>query len=179
MGAPTTSWFGGMFSGGATVAALGELATPLLVARSGPAEDEFARRMLVASDGLEESDQLIELAGRLAQAHGAGVTLLHVTGHEHVMGHESAARTQRIEQQANSLEQMLGDASDVKILAGSARHVVAEAARIAKASLVVMSSRRLAGPRAIGSVSRRVVHQADCSVLLIPPEHQPAWARPG
>jgi nucleotide-binding universal stress UspA family protein len=33
-----------------------------------------------------------------------------------------------------------------------------------------MSSRRLRGPRALGSVSRRVVHQGPCSVLLAPQE---------
>jgi nucleotide-binding universal stress UspA family protein len=33
-----------------------------------------------------------------------------------------------------------------------------------------MGSRRLEGLRAMGSVSRRVVHQAHCSVLLVPPE---------
>jgi nucleotide-binding universal stress UspA family protein len=38
------------------------------------------------------------------------------------------------------------------------------------ASLVVMGSRRLDGLRSMGSVSRRVVHEAPCSVLLVPPE---------
>jgi nucleotide-binding universal stress UspA family protein len=53
---------------------------------------------------------------------------------------------------------------------GSPRTVILETARAAGAWLVVMSSRRLHGLRAIGSVSRRVVHGGDCSVLLIPPE---------
>jgi nucleotide-binding universal stress UspA family protein len=35
---------------------------------------------------------------------------------------------------------------------------------------VMMGSRRLGGLRAIGSVSRRVAHDAPCSVLLVPPE---------
>jgi nucleotide-binding universal stress UspA family protein len=48
--------------------------------------------------------------------------------------------------------------------------VITEGARDAQAHLIVMGSRRLHGPRAIGSVSRRVVHRAESSVLLIPPE---------
>ena len=35
---------------------------------------------------------------------------------------------------------------------------------------MVMGSRRLGGLKAIGSVSRRVAHDAHCSVLLVPPE---------
>jgi len=53
---------------------------------------------------------------------------------------------------------------------GRAGVVVVSAATAADASLVVMGSRRLEGLRAMGSVSRRVVHQARCSVLLVPPE---------
>jgi nucleotide-binding universal stress UspA family protein len=33
-----------------------------------------------------------------------------------------------------------------------------------------MGSRRLEGLKALGSVSRRVVHEAHCSVMLMPPE---------
>ena len=41
-----------------------------------------------------------------------------------------------------------------------------------------MSSRRLAGLRTIGSVSRPVVAHARCSVLLVPPEMLAAEQRP-
>ena len=53
---------------------------------------------------------------------------------------------------------------------GTAWDVITEQAKEADVSLVVMGTRRLAGVRAIGSVSRRVVHEAACSVLLIPPD---------
>ncbi len=33
-----------------------------------------------------------------------------------------------------------------------------------------MSSRRRSGLSMLGSVSRRVVHHGDCSVLLVPPD---------
>jgi nucleotide-binding universal stress UspA family protein len=37
-------------------------------------------------------------------------------------------------------------------------------------SLIVAGCRRREGLKAIGSVSREVVHEAGCSVLLLPPE---------
>jgi nucleotide-binding universal stress UspA family protein len=58
----------------------------------------------------------------------------------------------------------------VVIKSGRAAAVIVSAAAAARASLVVMGSRRLDGLRAMGSVSRRVAHQARCSVLLVPPE---------
>lgn len=165
MGAPTTSWPGGIFGGGPTAAALGSLITPLLVARPVPDGAGAGGPILVASDGLEGSDQLVEFAGRLARARGASVHLLHAAGHE------SGKRDDRIAEQAGRLELALGGSSSVAIEAGSARTVIAETARTLDAPLVVMSSRRLHGPLTIGSVSRHVVHRAGCSVLLVPPEH--------
>lgn len=161
MGAPTTPWFGGMFTGGATVAALGSLPAPLLVGRPVPGE----HHILVASDGLDGSDQLVELAGRLARAQGSATTLLHA------VGHESGVIRQRIDEQLGKLQAAAGATSDVLFEAGSPRTVILETAQAAGASLVVMSSRRLEGLRTIGSVSRRVVHKAHCSVLLVPPEY--------
>jgi nucleotide-binding universal stress UspA family protein len=164
MGAPATSWFGGLFTGGVAVAAEGSFTTPLLLARSIPSERRADPCFLVASDALEGSDELVELAGRLARAQGASVILLHA------IGRESGARRRRIEEQARGLQQAVGGASEFRLEAGSARTVIVETASAAGASLVVMSSRRLRGLRAVGSVSRRVVHQGGCSVLLMPPE---------
>src|SRR6266566_3846568 len=60
--------------------------------------------------------------------------------------------------------------SELVVEPGRAADVIKSAAAAADASLLVMGSRRLDGLRAMGSVSRRVVHQARCSVLLVPPE---------
>ena len=168
MGAPATSWFGGMFTGGVAVAAEGSFTTPLLLARSRPSGQHYSgHRIVVASDGLDGSDELVELAGQLARAQGASVILLHATGLE-----SGAARhhiRSRIQEQARRLQLTVDGASD-RLENGSARTVIVETASAVGASLVVMSSRRLTGLRAIGSVSRRVVHQGHCSVLLMPPE---------
>jgi nucleotide-binding universal stress UspA family protein len=165
MGAPATSWLGGMLIGGVTVAALGSFTTPLLAARSISAGHDFARSIVVASDGLEGSDDLVDLALRLVHTKGTHVTLVHAIE----VG--SRAQADRIDEQARRLELAVADRSEVRVQAGSARRVIVEAAKSSKASLVVMGSRRLGGLRALGSVSRRVVHEAHCSVLLLPPEH--------
>jgi nucleotide-binding universal stress UspA family protein len=165
MGAPTTPWPAGMFGGGPTAAAVGSLITPLLAARSFPSLDSVGGPIVVASDGLVGSDRLVEFATRLGHAGGSSVHLLHAAGHR------SAKRRERIAEQARTLERTLGGASSVKIASGSARAIITGTARELNAHLVVMSSRRLHGPLAIGSVSRQVVHKAACSVLLVPHEH--------
>ncbi len=95
------------------------------------------------------------------------MTLVHALGHEGVP-HRHHTR-ERVEEQMGGLSKVVEGASE-KLESGSARTVIVETARAAGASLVVMSSRRLHGLLAIGSVSRRVVHGGHCSVLLVPPE---------
>jgi nucleotide-binding universal stress UspA family protein len=52
---------------------------------------------------------------------------------------------------------------------GPAHERIVAAARSQRASLVVLGSRGLRGIRALGSVSERVVHEAQCSVLIARP----------
>lgn len=176
IGAPAPSWFGAMLSGGVAAAAEASLSTPLLVYHltAGVASPP---RILVASDGRDESDGLVELAGELAEAEGAGVTLLHALGpasHAYLPRiHREANRLvlDRIQRQANRLALLTGRECDLRIVVGDARSLVVDTAHEVAASLIVMSSRRLQGLRTVGSVSRRVVHQAGCPVLLLPPEY--------
>jgi nucleotide-binding universal stress UspA family protein len=170
LGAPSTGWLGGIFRRGVAVTAEGSFTTPLLVARSVSTSEHFARRILIASDGLPDSDALVEFARGLARDHWADVVLLHA------IGLESKARRRRVEAQASRLQLALGGASEVRLEKGSARSMIVETAGAMDASLIVMSSRRLKGPRVIGSVSRRVVHEGHCSVLLVPPERLQVFA---
>ncbi len=165
LGAPTTSRLRGMFVAGVADTALGSFTTPLLVARSAPGGQQFGHRILVASDGREGSDELVELGHRLARARGAEMMLLHASGHE------SHARRERVEEQGRRLQPASGGGSEVRVEHGSPHDVIIATAESMGASLVVMGSRRLDGLRAIGSVSRQVVHEPPCSVLLVPPEH--------
>jgi nucleotide-binding universal stress UspA family protein len=171
LGAPANTWLRGLFVASVGDTALGSLVTPLLVARPTPAGQRFGDRILVASDCLEGSDELVELAGQLARAHGSSVILLHATGHEpHIRRDGVEEKARRLQEQSHSLQRRLGEASGVRRARGRAHDVIVEAAKSLEASLVLVGTRRLDGLRAVGSVSRRVAHEAHCSVLLVPPE---------
>jgi len=161
------SWLGGMLVGTVGYAALQSLSTPLLMARPTPKGLHFARRILIASDGLDGSDRVVELAGRLAREREAGVILLHADGAE------SPTRPPGIQAQADALESALPGRSEVVLEPGPARETIVETAGGMGASLIAIGSRLRDGLRALGSVSRRVVHDAPCSVLLVPPEDLP------
>jgi nucleotide-binding universal stress UspA family protein len=167
IGAPSTSWFEGMFAGGVAVAAETALSVPMLIARDAPEPGTLTGRIVIASDGSAQSDALADFGGRLALEHGSEVVLLHAPGAEH------GSRAERISEQAVRLRAALEQGCELIVREGNARTVILEGARSAGASLIVMSSRRLHGLRVIGSVSRRVVHQGHCPVLLLPPEGHP------
>jgi nucleotide-binding universal stress UspA family protein len=155
-------WIGEQFVGGVVSSALRSLPAPLLLARPAPQEQPFGRRIVLASDAGEGSDRLVEVGAALARRLGGGAMLVHA------VGVESKARPHRIERQVHALEATLADACEVHVEAGAAREVIVQIASSAQASLIVIGARRPDGPRVLGSVSERVVHDAPCSVLVIP-----------
>lgn len=171
LGAPASSWPARLLSVGVGDQAIGGFDNALLVARPQSDDRAFLDRIVVASDGLETSHALVDLAGRLAQPHASNVTLVHALGREPI----KRGRLREQEQTLQIQEQALARArppgtTELLIKQGRAGSVIVSAAAAAGASLVVMGSRRLDGLRALGRVSRRVAHQAGCSVLLVPPE---------
>jgi nucleotide-binding universal stress UspA family protein len=162
MGAPAMSWVGELLLGGVTSSALRSLPSPLLLARPAPSEQPFGRRVAVASDAQEGSDHLVDVGAALARRLGGGVMLVHA------VGVESKARPHRIERQVHVLEGAMADACEVHVEAGLAHEVIVQIARSAQASLIVIGGRRPGGLRALSSVSERVVHDASCSVLVMP-----------
>jgi len=160
LGAPAIqSWFGSIFMDSVTAVAEETLQTPLLISRAHEAwKGGAVRRLLVASDGLDSSDGLVELAERIARAQAAEVMLVHV------LGAETRAHPHRVERQAADL------GAELRVELGAPRNVIVDAARAFDASLILMGSCRLAGLRALGSVSRPVAQHAHCPVLLMPPE---------
>jgi len=170
LGAPAGSWLGGMLIGGVAAAALGQFDTPMLVARRSFTGSLRGGRILVASDGQEGSDRVVETAGRLGLGLGAQVTILNA------VAAESDVRPHQIQAQGRALERMLPGRSEVRVEPGRAADVIMEAAHSSDVAIAVLGSRRLGGVRALGSVSRRVAHDADCSVLLLPPQDSDAPA---
>ncbi|TMK97789.1 MAG: universal stress protein [Actinobacteria bacterium] len=172
IGAPASSWPAKLLSVGVGDKALGGFSTALLVARPLEVERRIGDRVVVASDGLEASHALIDLAGRLAHTSGSNVTLVHALGRESPIKRGRPREQERtLQEQERTLERTRASGTtELLVKPGRAGVVVVSTATAADASLVVMGSRRLEGLRAMGSVSRRVVHQARCSVLLVPPE---------
>ena len=80
IGAPATSLLGGMLIGSVATTALGQFTTPLLIVRGSSTGSLRGSRILVASDGDEDSDRIVELAGRLGLSRTRTVTLLHAVG---------------------------------------------------------------------------------------------------
>ncbi len=168
IGAPSSSWLGGLVIAGVGDSAVRDLRTPVLTAR--PCAEGLWRHVMIASDALDDSAPSTSVGGLLAGSRDARVTLLHAFSH-----HPQAER-ERVLAQAGALgEQGLRD-PDVVFRHGRAHEAIVELAELLDVSLVVQGSRRHGGLRALGSVSRRVVHEAGCSVLTVPPDANVALA---
>ncbi len=163
IGPPATSRLTGMIVGGVTAGALSRFTMPMLVVRRPFVDSLRTRQIIVASDGEEGSDHLVELASNLGQNQEAQVSLVNA------LGPESKINPQRIQAQGKALKRALPGAGEPHIEPGKAWDVILNAAKATDAALIVIGSRRLGGVRAFGSVSRRVVHKAPCAVLVVPP----------
>jgi nucleotide-binding universal stress UspA family protein len=171
LGAPASSWPAKLLSVGVGDQALGGFSHALLVGRPLEANRRLGDRIVVASDGSEASDALVDLAGRLARVRGADVTLVHALGRESpIKRGRPREQDGTLQEQERTLASRTSGATELVAKPGRAGAAIVSAANAADASLVVMGSRRLEGLRAMGSVSRRVAHQARCSVLLVPPD---------
>jgi nucleotide-binding universal stress UspA family protein len=120
----------------------------VLVARSAPDPDAFPREIVVGIDGSDEAERAFDVARRLAKRHHSTLRTVVAHGGKRVNLGEIANRHPRIEASAEG---------PVPALAGAA----------SSADLLVVGSRGLHGPRALGSVSERVAHEASCSVLVV------------
>lgn len=163
LGAPASSWLGGLVIAGVGDSALRELRTPVLTARASRSGG-VCRHVLIASDAEEDSAISDWLGGSLAGSHGSQVTLLHA------LSRRPRDAQARVLTQAEMLRGHGVEQPDIVLRHGRAHEVIVDVAERLAASMIVQGSRRRSGLRALGSVSRRVVHEAGCSVLTVPPD---------
>jgi nucleotide-binding universal stress UspA family protein len=164
LGAPAMSRLAHLLIGGVATGAAHALPASLLVARRPPAGAESLKRIIVASDALQPSERLVDFAMSLALERDAELLVLHAARAE------SRFQPTRIANQAARVAGALGERGRMEVEHGGATEVIVRKAGRERASLVVLSSRRVGGLRALGSVSERVVHAAPCSVLVMRPD---------
>jgi nucleotide-binding universal stress UspA family protein len=126
----------------------------VLVAR--PAPEGFPRRIVVGVDGSVESAAAYAAAHDLAERFGADLRALVAWGGKGANERLVAAITDGEHEDSRS--------APAEALSAAARD----------ADLVVVGSRGIHGPRALGSVSERVAHTAACSALVV---RLPVWQR--
>lgn len=134
----------------------------VLVARAAPDRELRPRRMVVGVDGSPRSVAAADVAAALAKRFDADLTTITGLGGK------------RVDPQAVSAAFPTSNVVDV----GPVDALV----RASKsADLVVVGSRGLHGLTALGSVSERVAHRADCSVLVVrsPTEDSETMGRVG
>jgi nucleotide-binding universal stress UspA family protein len=135
----------------------------VLIARE-PTANGFPGLIVHANDASPESRDAADVAGRLAARYGATAVTLHVgDSTDRGVADEAAALMSSSEMDPV-----------IRIEQGSPHRRIIEVADELGASLIVMGSRGRTGLAALGSVSERVVHRADCSVLIVRRPAHPA-----
>ena len=132
-----------------------------------------------ATDGSELADRALPYVKELALANGSRIVAVHANellrgrfGGAPLIADEPDVREQ-IERQVEELKAEGFDA-ELKVNSGTAdiAELVAYAAAQVDADLIVVGTHGHGGLRSavVGSVTRGLLHRADCPVLAIPPE---------
>ncbi len=148
LGGRHSSRFLGILLGDTATELLHDGACSVLIARPKPDRIWEPRTVVVGLDGSATALAALSITDELAARLGAAVEIVSAAGGQSVRP-EEAAWAERV------------DSWD------TAHPVAALVARSREADLVVVGSRGLHGPRALGSVSERVAHRAQCSVLVV------------
>lgn len=152
----------GIVRGSTASEAAHETEHPLLIARRPDDGGGFPGRILVASDGSPGSWAPLRVAAGLASAHDSELEVLHVVDGKHPDG------PREVESQLADVRELTGTEPRLSQPEGHPTTEIVDAAKSSEASLIVCGRRGLRGIKALGSVSERVVHHAECSVLLVP-----------
>jgi nucleotide-binding universal stress UspA family protein len=138
-----------------------EAERPLMIARE-PSGGGFLDTLLLATDGSEGSKAAAAAAGALVAAYGGKLEVLHVSD-----GKQSDSDAV-MEDELEEIERATGARPELSTVDGHPTDKIVEAAAERGTSLIVCGRRGLSGIKSLGSVSERVVHEAETSVLLVP-----------
>jgi nucleotide-binding universal stress UspA family protein len=143
-------------------------------------ETKSPRKVLVATDFSEASDEAIDRAIEMAKPSGAEVEIMHVlelaeafpfgtTYFDADIGALYADIDLQLSQRAERFRQA-GLACETKIVDGSASTEIAARGRTLGADLIVVGTHGRTGlaHAMLGSVAERVVRRASCPVLTVP-----------
>ncbi len=136
--------------------------------------------ILVALDGSEVSERVIQTLDNLALSKDAKVILCHVFLTPESEMELPADRPQpesstfsyfQLEKQLQSYQEKLSVTSQLELVTGDPAEEIIRLANIYKTDLIIIGSRGLMGMKRIvqGSVSSQVVEEANCSVLVVKP----------
>lgn len=136
------------------------------------------KNILVALDGLEIGERVIQTLDNLALSKDAKVLLCHVFPTPESEMELPADRPQpesptfsyfQIEKQLQSYQEKLSVTSELELVTGDPAEEIIRLANIYKTDLIIIGSRGLMGMKRIvqGSVSSQVVEEANCSVLVV------------
>lgn len=156
------SRLGGMMLGATATQLAHRAEIPLLIARRTIESDNFPQSILLATDGSKGSWAAARVATRLAKRRDAELRLVYVPDGRR------AERYREVLKQLAVIEKVTDAPS---VIADSPGHIagrICEEAKGQQASLVVIGRRGRSGLKALGSISERVVHRAQCSVLVVP-----------
>lgn len=155
---------GGMKLGSTATQLAQHAEVPLLIARRTVEADDFPRSALLATDGSDGSLPPARVAARLAKRRGSALRLVYVPD-----GRRAERYREVLKQQA-LIELITGSSAKIAEDSGHVADRICAEAKGYRASMVVIGRRGLGGVKALGSVSERVLHRAQCSVLVAPAE---------
>jgi nucleotide-binding universal stress UspA family protein len=153
---------GGMKLGSTATPLARQAEVPLLIARRTIEAGNFPQSVLLATDGSDGSVAPARVVTRLAKRRGSALRLVYVPD-----GRRAERYREVLKQQA-LIELVTGNSPKIAEDSGHVADRICDEAKGYRASMVVIGRRGLGGVKALGSVSERVLHRAQCSVLVAP-----------
>ena len=159
-------------------------ACPAVVVRgTHAAHPDPSHQVIVGVDGSEASERAVDLAGEIAATSGAPLHIVSVghlgsaeswawfetskagTEHTHALTAEAEETVTRAGERMRAAHP--GLAVESEVLFGDAGRVISDLG--ARAGLIVLGTRGRGGFAGLllGSVSHRVIHEADCAVMVV------------